>query len=88
MVVGRSPTRPHVHPPPTTHTPGSNPNIDNVGNNFYDTVGPNPKAALSTWDQVLRAQDYKRRSFSSMDSNGDGYVDAKVLCCDALTIPL
>lgn len=73
-----------MHPRP----PGSNPNIDNVGNKFYDTVGPNPKAALSTWDQVLRAQDYKRRSFSSMDSNGDGYVDAKVLCCDALTIPL
>lgn len=32
----------------------------------------------STWEQILRAQDFKRRSFSDIDRDKDGYVDAKV----------
>lgn len=58
--------------------PGSNPNIDRVGSAYYDTV-PQTGEATSTWEQILRAQDYKRRSFSDIDRNKDGYVDAQEL---------
>lgn len=34
----------------------------------------------STWEQILKAQDFKRRSFSDIDRNQDGYVDANVCC--------
>jgi hypothetical protein len=36
----------------------------------------------STWEQILKAQDFKRRSFSDIDRNQDGYVDAKVRCAE------
>lgn len=29
---------------------------------------------------ILKAQDFKRRSFSDIDNDKDGYVDAKVRC--------
>jgi hypothetical protein len=32
----------------------------------------------STWEQILKAQDFKRRSFSDIDRDRDGFVDAKV----------
>lgn len=37
-----------------------------------------PKGAPTTWDMILKAQDFKRRSFSDLDRDKDGYVDAKV----------
>lgn len=58
--------------------PGSNPNIDRVGSAYYDTV-PKGGDTTSTWEQILRAQDYQRRSFSDIDRNKDGYVDAHEL---------
>lgn len=57
--------------------PGSNPNIDRVGSNYYDTVS-DPKAP-STWEMILKAEDFKRRSFSDIDRDKDGYVDAQEL---------
>jgi hypothetical protein len=61
--------------------PGSNPNIDRVGSAYYDTVHKEGDKAGSgtTWEQILKAQDFKRRSFSDIDRNQDGYVDAKEL---------
>lgn len=32
----------------------------------------------STWEHILKADDFKRRSFSDIDRNNDGFVDAKV----------
>lgn len=58
--------------------PGSNPNIDRQGSNYYDKVHDS-KSSLSTWDQILKAQDFKRRSFSDLDRDKDGFVDAKEL---------
>lgn len=57
--------------------PGSNPNIDRQGSNYYDKKDPNSN--LTTWDMILKAQDFKRRSFSDLDRDKDGYVDAKEL---------
>lgn len=34
--------------------------------------------AGSTWEHILKAEDFKRRSFSDIDRNKDGFVDAKV----------
>lgn len=59
--------------------PGSNPNIDKVGSSYYDTVHKPDDKSGSTWEQILRAQDFKRRSFSDIDRDKDGYVDAKEL---------
>jgi hypothetical protein len=61
--------------------PGSNPNIDRVGSAYYDTVHKDGDKAGSgsTWEQILKAQDFKRRSFSDIDRDRDGFVDAKEL---------
>jgi hypothetical protein len=59
--------------------PGSNPNIDRVGSNYYDTVHKDGDKAGSTWEHILKAEDFKRRSFSDIDRNQDGFVDAKEL---------
>jgi hypothetical protein len=61
--------------------PGSNPNIDRVGSAYYDTVHKDgdKAGAGSTWEQILKAQDFKRRSFSDIDRDKDGFVDAKEL---------
>jgi hypothetical protein len=61
--------------------PGSNPNIDRVGSAYYDTVHkPSDKASSgSTWEQIIKSEDFKRRSFSDIDRNQDGFVDAKEL---------
>lgn len=58
--------------------PGSNPNIDRQGSNYYDNV-KDPKASATTWDMILRSEDFKRKSFSDIDRDKDGYVDAKEL---------
>eukprot|EP00878_Enallax_costatus_P002784 GHUV01002975.1.p2 GENE.GHUV01002975.1~~GHUV01002975.1.p2 ORF type:complete len:109 (+),score=11.31 GHUV01002975.1:126-452(+) len=63
--------------------PGSNPNIDRQGSAFYDKVA-DPKSSPTTWDMILKAQDFRRRSFSDLDSDKDGYVDAKVSCPSAM----
>jgi len=59
--------------------PGSNPNIDKVGSSYYDTVHKAEDKKGSTWEHILKAEDFKRRSFSDIDRNNDGYVDAKDL---------
>ncbi|KAF6264776.1 hypothetical protein COO60DRAFT_1482567 [Scenedesmus sp. NREL 46B-D3] len=57
--------------------PGSNPNIDRQGSNYYDTV-KDPKASPSTWEMILKAEDFRRRSFGDLDKDKDGFVDAAV----------
>jgi hypothetical protein len=42
----------------------------------------------TTWEQILKAQDFKRRSFSDIDRNQDGYVDAKVRCAVLAAAPV
>jgi hypothetical protein len=59
--------------------PGSNPNIDRVGSAYYDTVHKPDDKAGSTWEHILMAQDFWRRSFSDIDMDKDGFVDAKEL---------
>jgi len=59
--------------------PGSNPNIDKVGSSYYDTVHKASDKKGSTWEHILKADDFKRRSFSDIDRNNDGFVDAKEL---------
>uniref|UniRef100_A0A383WDD3 EF-hand domain-containing protein n=1 Tax=Tetradesmus obliquus TaxID=3088 RepID=A0A383WDD3_TETOB len=58
--------------------PGSNPNIDRQGSNYYDTV-KDPKSSPSTWEMILKAEDFRRRSFGDLDKDKDGYVDAAEL---------
>eukprot|EP00879_Flechtneria_rotunda_P000403 GHRR01000497.1.p1 GENE.GHRR01000497.1~~GHRR01000497.1.p1 ORF type:complete len:145 (+),score=28.68 GHRR01000497.1:203-637(+) len=58
--------------------PGSNPNIDRVGSSYYDTV-KDGKSSGTTWDMILKAQDYSRKSFSDLDRDKNGFVDAKEL---------
>jgi hypothetical protein len=58
--------------------PGSNPNIDRQGSNYYDTV-KDPKSSPSTWEMILKAEDFRRRSFGDLDKNKDGFVDATEL---------
>jgi hypothetical protein len=59
--------------------PGSNPNIDRQGSNFYDKVHDAKGTAPTTWDMILKAQDFRRKSFSDLDRDKDGFVDAKEL---------
>jgi hypothetical protein len=48
---------------------------------------PTDKASSgSTWEQILKAEDFKRRSFSDIDRNQDGFVDAKVCACVCLCL--
>jgi hypothetical protein len=37
-----------------------------------------PKASPSTWEMILKAEDFRRRSFGDLDKNKDGFVDAAV----------
>jgi hypothetical protein len=37
-----------------------------------------PKSSPSTWEMILKAEDFRRRSFGDLDKNKDGFVDAAV----------
>lgn len=42
------------------------------------TAPQDPKSSPSTWEMILKAEDFRRRSFGDLDKNKDGYVDAAV----------
>eukprot|EP00877_Chromochloris_zofingiensis_P002620 jgi/Chrzof1/12359/Cz06g31230.t1 len=59
----------------STFDPGSNPNIGKVGSSYYDK----PEDKSSVWDQILKHEDFKQRSFSDIDTNKDGYITREEL---------
>lgn len=52
--------------------PGSNPNTKNLGASYYDTVKDKSKEP-TTWDMVLQGEQ-RRKSFSDLDANQDGFI--------------
>ncbi|KAI8472705.1 MAG: hypothetical protein J3K34DRAFT_413363 [Monoraphidium minutum] len=74
--AGRTPAR-NDNPWRRLYDPGTPPNpAQTQGAKYYDTVqGPAP----SVWDNVLKSEEFQRRSFDTIDADHDGFIDQEEL---------
>lgn len=66
------------------YAPGTNPNLDKQGSNYYDTAS---KTDPTTWDMILKSESLRKKSFSDLDKNQDGFIDKQELTDALKTIP-
>lgn len=60
------------------YSPGSLPEDKQTGANYYDNVS-NKEKEPSMWEMILKSEEFKRKSFSDVDTNKDGKIDHKEL---------